>query len=49
MELQKLHTDVLIIGGGTAGCYAAITIAENSPDTNVIICEAAALPQASTL
>ena len=25
-----LHTDVLIIGGGTAGCYAAMTIREQS-------------------
>ena len=24
-----LHTDVLIIGGGTAGCYAAMTV--NNP------------------
>ena len=24
--LKKLTTDVLIIGGGTAGCYAALTI-----------------------
>ena len=23
--LKKLTTDVLIIGGGTAGCYAALT------------------------
>ena len=25
-----LHTDILIIGGGTAGCYAALTIREQS-------------------
>ena len=49
MELQKLHTDVLIIGGGTAGCYAAITIAENSPDTNVIICEKANIRRSGCL
>lgn len=24
--LNRLTTDVLIIGGGTAGCYAALTI-----------------------
>ena len=49
MELQKLRTDVLIIGGGTAGCYAAITIAENSPDTNVIICEKANIRRSGCL
>ena len=31
-----LHTDVLIIGGGTAGCYAAMTIREQS-DYSIII------------
>ena len=25
-----LHTDILIVGGGTAGCYAALTIREKS-------------------
>ena len=35
---KRLHTDVLIIGGGTAGCYAALTIRENS-DYSVIIAE----------
>lgn len=29
-ENRKISTDVLIIGGGTAGCYAALTISENS-------------------
>ena len=31
MEITKqqiIHTDVLIIGGGTTGCYAALTIRE---------------------
>jgi len=35
-----LHTDILIIGGGTAGCYAALTIREKS-DYSIIIAEKA--------
>ena len=27
MKIERLKTDLLIIGGGTAGCYAAITVA----------------------
>lgn len=30
LKTQKLMTDVLIVGGGTAGCYAALTIARHS-------------------
>ena len=41
IESRKiLHTDILIIGGGTAGCYAALTIREKS-DYSVIIAEKA--------
>ena len=29
MKIERLKTDLLIIGGGTAGCYAAITAAQN--------------------
>lgn len=34
---EILHTDILIIGGGTAGCYAALTIAENSSHSVIIV------------
>ena len=37
--LKKLTTDVLIIGGGTAGCYAALTIKEQSDTASIIIAE----------
>ncbi len=30
MKIERLKTDLLIIGGGTAGCYAAITAASNA-------------------
>ena len=29
MKIERINTDLLIIGGGTAGCYAAITAAQN--------------------
>ncbi len=41
MKTQTLTTDILILGGGTAGCYAALTIAKQSPNTKVIIAEKA--------
>lgn len=40
LNLVQLNTDILIIGGGTAGCYAAITIGEQS-DARVLIAEKA--------
>ena len=40
LKTERLKTDILIIGGGTAGCYAAVTVAEHS-DAKVLICEKA--------
>ena len=30
MKIERINTDLLIIGGGTAGCYAAITAAQDA-------------------
>lgn len=48
-KTEKIKTDVLIIGGGTAGCYAALTINEKSPDTRVLICEKAHIKRSGCL
>ncbi|MGN0470764.1 MAG: adenylyl-sulfate reductase subunit alpha [Acutalibacteraceae bacterium] len=48
MKIEKLKTDILIIGGGTAGCYAALTISENS-DEKVLICEKAHIKRSGCL
>ena len=34
VKIERLKTDLLIIGGGTAGCYAAITVASNAAGKN---------------
>ena len=47
-ERKVLSTDVLIIGGGTAGCYAALTIREES-DLSVIIAEKANIKRSGCL
>lgn len=49
MKIEQLSTDVLIIGGGTAGCYAALTIAEQSPDTRIVIAEKANIKRSGCL
>ena len=43
-----LHTDVLIIGGGTAGCYAALTLREHS-DCSIVIAEKANIKRSGCL
>ena len=51
MKIQNkkiIHTDVLIIGGGTAGCYAALTIREQS-DLSVVIAEKANIKRSGCL
>lgn len=51
MKIQNrkiIHTDVLIIGGGTAGCYAALTVREQS-DLSVVIAEKANIKRSGCL
>lgn len=48
METEKISTDILIIGGGTAGCYAALTVSETS-DKKVLICEKAHIKRSGCL
>lgn len=45
---KQLQTDILIIGGGTAGCYAALTIRENS-DYSIIVAEKANIKRSGCL
>ena len=48
MKTERIKTDILIIGGGTAGCYAAVTAAENS-DKQILICEKAHIKRSGCL
>ena len=48
MKTEKISTDILIIGGGTAGCYAALTVSESS-DKKVLICEKAHIKRSGCL
>ncbi|MGL5437417.1 MAG: adenylyl-sulfate reductase subunit alpha [Lachnospiraceae bacterium] len=48
MGTQQIKTDVLIIGGGTAGCYSALTLAEN-PKINIVIAEKAHIKRSGCL
>ena len=45
---ERLRTDVLIIGGGTAGCYAALTIGKAS-DARMIVAEKAHIKRSGCL
>lgn len=48
IQIKRLNTDILIIGGGTAGCYAAITIREHS-DASILIAEKANIKRSGCL
>lgn len=48
LELKTLESDILIIGGGAAGCYSAITIAEQSK-AKVIIADKANIKRSGCL
>ena len=48
IQVKQLETDILIIGGGTAGCYAAVTIRERSK-ASVLILEKANIKRSGCL
>lgn len=48
LQHKQMHTDVLVIGGGTAGCYAALTISKNSKHS-VLITEKANIKRSGCL
>ena len=47
VKIERLKTDLLIIGGGTAGCYAAITAA--SPCLKILVVEKANIKRSGCL
>ena len=53
MNIEKIKTDLLIIGGGTAGCYAAITAAARNSgkpqDLKILIVEKANIKRSGCL
>lgn len=48
-QTKHLSTDVLIIGGGTAGCYAAIKLAELLTEASVLVAEKANIRRSGCL
>lgn len=48
IQIEKLNTDILIVGGGTAGCYAAYTLGQKG-DYKVLIAEKANIKRSGCL
>lgn len=49
MKIERITADVLIIGGGTAGCYGALTLAEADPELRIVIVEKANISRSGCL
>lgn len=48
LKIRKIKTDVLIIGGGTAGCFAAVTLGRKS-NLDVVVVEKANIKRSGCL
>lgn len=48
-ETIVIDTDIAIIGGGAAGCYAAMTARRKAPDLDVLILEKAHIDRSGCL
>jgi len=49
VETVYISTDVIVVGGGTAGCFAAITIKERDPEIEVLVLEKAHVKRSGCL
>jgi adenylylsulfate reductase, subunit A len=49
MNIAHIDTDILIIGGGAAGCFAAVEIHKKSPNCRVVIMEKAHIERSGCL
>lgn len=49
MEIKKIQADILIAGGGAAGCYSAITLAEENPELKVVLVDKANINRSGCL
>lgn len=49
MERREYAADILIVGGGAAGCYAAITLAEEHPELSVLLADKAGIERSGCL
>ena len=49
MDAMHIDTDILIIGGGAAGCFAAVEIYKKSPNCRVVIMEKAHIERSGCL
>jgi adenylylsulfate reductase subunit A len=49
IDIVKLKTDILIIGGGAAGCYAGARIKDEQPEVNVLIVDKAHIKRSGCL
>ena len=47
-EVRRITTDVLIIGGGTAGCYAALTLSRDT-ELSIVLAEKAHIKRSGCL
>lgn len=49
LNRKTIETDFLIVGGGTAGCFAAVTAAEQNPALRILIVEKADIRRSGCL
>ncbi|NUO08317.1 MAG: adenylyl-sulfate reductase subunit alpha [Candidatus Brocadia sp.] len=49
MSISRIDTDILIVGGGAAGCFAAVEICKKSPGCRVVIMEKAHIERSGSL